>query len=530
MSRLRRWDTAASFVTWSVVGDPADTSFGGDDLQVAELTSATNLQLRSDAAESLPAASTYAWQVITFADPTDISVQRVSMTLDASNTQTAVLASPVDPSSTFLIGGATGSGAGVDIGSRSPRVHLSSPTGVEASRQAGGNPLTVEVQVIEMRDGTSVQHGTIDFAAGQVARTVTIDPVDPATTTVLSTVNLPGSVSGGSTDYIVDDVIGEASATFELTDPATVTLVRDATAAAASFGWQAIEWGGPGWWDPTYPFRQRIDITATTAPAPDAYTVPLTFDHAALVTAGLSLADGSDLRVLRWDGAAWVELDRVLDDGAAWNQPDTSFWFRTQDPVAADTTVSYWMYFGSDTPPPPLEDPENVFLLVEDFESGTLGDFEDRTGGTAWYRALPWDFRRQLVVPAAAVTQIHNDMAVLVQTTDAHIGSNARADGADIRFTAADGVTPLGARDRTVGSRYRGADRMAPHPDPHPGVGHHRVPLLRRGGLAAPRRHARHVADGNRGCVALGPGPSWVRAAGQRLQWGEPETASRLEG
>ena len=101
------------------------------------------------------------------------------------------------------------------------------------------------------------------------------------------------------------------------------------------------------------------------------------------------------------------------------------------------------MYFGNDTAGSPPADPENVWLLYEDFESGTLGDFEDRTAGSGWYQADPWTNRIPLSVQASQVDEALTDFVVSVQVTDAALGVGAAADGGDIRFTAADGVTPL---------------------------------------------------------------------------------------
>ncbi|MGI9600442.1 MAG: DUF2341 domain-containing protein [Acidimicrobiales bacterium] len=437
-------DMTSSFVLSTSSAEPTATDFDADDLFITELTSPTNLRIRSEAPAVFDSLRQFSWQVVTFDDDADIDVQRVSMTLGAGTAaDTAVLASPVDPATTFLLTGTASVGSGPAIGDRMVRSHLSSPTTIDVSRQITGVPVEVHVQAVTLRDGSTVRHGTVDFTAGQASRTVSMDPVDPSRSTAISTVAAHGPSAGGSTDMAADDVVGEASATFSVVDATTVAVDRDATAASASFGWQVIEWAGPRWWDPDYEFRQRIDATATTAAAPDAYTLPVTFDHDALVTSGLSLADGSDVRIVRWDGAAWSELDRIVDPDSAWNQTSTTVWFRTADPIAAASTISYWLYFGNNTPGPVADDPENVFLLTEDFESGSLGDFEDRTGGTSWYTASPWTRRLPITVAAASVGDDLTDFPLLVSITEPDLATNAQADGSDIRFIAADGVTPL---------------------------------------------------------------------------------------
>ncbi len=436
-------DQTSSFVLTSSSPNGSDTDYDSDDHHIAELTSSTNLRVRT-AGSALSLNRMVAWQVVSFTDPADAVVQTVTATLGAATTSTNIpIPSPADPSTTFLIASGTTSATGPAVGQRQIRSHLADASTVNVSRAVAGSAMDVSVQVITLKDGSSVRHGTVDFTSGQPVRTIDIEAVDLARSTALSTVATPGIASGGQTDHVANDVAGEASATFDLTAADTVTIQRDSTASNASFGWQVIEWAGPQWWNPNYTFRQRIDVDTTSAAAPDQYTLPFTIDHAALVTLDLAQASGDDVRVLRWDGATWTELDRILDDGAVWNSVNTTLLFRTTDAIAAAGTSTYWLYFGNSTPALAFADPENVWLLTEDFESGTLGDFEDRTVGSAWYSADPWTRRIPITVPAGRVSGPLADFPLLVSMTVADLGSNAQADASDIRFTAADGSTSL---------------------------------------------------------------------------------------
>ncbi|MFK8026292.1 MAG: DUF2341 domain-containing protein, partial [Ilumatobacter sp.] len=258
-----------------------------------------------------------------------------------------------------------------------------------------------------------------------------------------STVMTPSSLSGGSTDYSADDVIGEASARMRFLDERTIEITRSATGGTASFAFQAITWNGPNWADLDSRFRQRIDVSAGSVVTPTGYTTPVTFDHAQLVADGLSLADGSDLRVWRHNGAAWSELHRVLDDASLFDDAATTFWFRTSEPIAADDSSTYWLYFGDDTPDPVLDDPSQVFLAVEDFDDGTLGIFEDRTGGTAWYDDQPWTRRIVVDIDGSGLSAPVTDHAVLVRVIDADLAAHLQTDADDVKFTAGDGATVL---------------------------------------------------------------------------------------
>ncbi len=369
-----------------------------------------------------------------------------------SSVATISLPSPVDPGSSFVLAATASPSSNPAIGDRLVRARLVDPTTVEVARFASGAAVEVNVQVVELLDGSTVRSGVLDLSPAQTTKSVTIPAVDAGRTSAFSTLMVPGSASGGATDQVGDDIVGEGSVTVTVTDASTITVERTASASSASFAWQAVTWGGPRWADLASPFRQRIDVTGGVVDAPDGYTTSLTFDHLALVDAGLALPSGDDVRIWRHDGLAWSQLDRVLDDDSSWNAADTTIWFRTREPVAAGQTVTYWMYFGDPAPPPPWDDPDQVWLLREGFEDGTLGVFEDRTGGSGWYRALPWTRRATVTVPAGAVDSDLTGQPVLVRVTDPDLGANAQPDASDIRFTASDGFTGLAHEVETFDS------------------------------------------------------------------------------
>lgn len=119
-------------------------------------------------------------------------------------------------------------------------------------------------------------------------------------------------------------------------------------------------------------FRRRpITVTAVDAVAA-GYAVMLAFDHAALVSAGSSLAGGNDVRIRYWDGSGYTEVDRVLDPASRWNSSTTRIWFRLQAALGAGTsTTAYYLDYGNLQAGPPPANPDNVFL---DYEDGTTLD------------------------------------------------------------------------------------------------------------------------------------------------------------
>ena len=126
-------------------------------------------------------------------------------------------------------------------------------------------------------------------------------------------------------------------------------------------------------WNAAWHLRQQITVTTTTAGTPAGYSVAVQFDHASLVTAGKALASGNDVRVVYWTGSSWVELDRVLDPGSAWNTATTTIWFMTVPAITASSVDNnYYVYYSNPAATNPPANKSNVFLFADDFESGNL--------------------------------------------------------------------------------------------------------------------------------------------------------------
>lgn len=126
------------------------------------------------------------------------------------------------------------------------------------------------------------------------------------------------------------------------------------------------------WWDGSFTDRSNLLVIATDA-VPTAYSLAVTVNHAALVSAGSSQADGDDVRLLHWDGATWTELDRLLDPDSAWNTTTTKLWFKTRAAInAAETDSSYFVYFANASASMPPANGDNVFTVYDDFEDGVV--------------------------------------------------------------------------------------------------------------------------------------------------------------
>ena len=167
------------------------------------------------------------------------------------------------------------------------------------------------------------------------------------------------------------------------------------------------------WWDYNYGLRKQITITAPASKAvPSGYPVKLTIDHASLVSASpsKSQADGDDIRVVRWDGSNWVEVDRILFNNgitsSSWNQSNTQIVFKTQASVSAGSSdSSYYLYYSnqSASSPPTNTLSSRYFLASSTSETQTTStsyaskaqlQFTPSSTSEHWVVVCTWRQRR----------------------------------------------------------------------------------------------------------------------------------------
>jgi hypothetical protein len=363
-----------AFVTWSKTPAVADQNMSQDDPVVMELTSTSNLQLRANAAN---AAHIIWWQVVEFTNPGDASVQQGTTSLTgAAVSTTAAIPTPVDVTRTFILVDYQTSGSGADIGSRMLRARLTNSTTITLDRSVSGTPddiTEIHWQAVELNDGSRVRRGSATLAAGAASTVVGIYTIDPSRSVAFASVQSGGGQNTGRSPYVADDVLGVGAVTGTLT-ATQLTLTRTNTAAATEIGWFVVEWGGPSWWNAAYDWRSEITVASGGPAVPNAYSSSLTFDHAALVAADKSMANGDDVRVVYWNGAAWTQLDRVLEEGIGWNSATTTIWFRTQAAIGAGAyNDNYFLYYGNPPAGSPPANPSNVFFFYDTFPGPGLG-------------------------------------------------------------------------------------------------------------------------------------------------------------
>ncbi|MGH7408668.1 MAG: DUF2341 domain-containing protein [Candidatus Methylomirabilales bacterium] len=161
-------------------------------------------------------------------------------------------------------------------------------------------------------------------------------------------------------------------------------------AAAACLLLLALAWASPAlaatpaWWDCNYGYRKQITVTTGTSAVPNGYTVSLTFDHAALVSAvpSKSLASGNDVRVLYWTGAAWVEVNRVIDSASSWNNAATKIWFNLMAAISSSSSDNnYYLYYGNPAAGAPPGGGSSSLIFSDGFESGNLTAWSGNSNG-----------------------------------------------------------------------------------------------------------------------------------------------------
>jgi len=217
--------TSQAFVLWSKVPGAGHYIWSLDDPILGELTSTSNLQFRVDQTSS---THVIAWQVVEFTNAADINVQKGSTALLGSSASVDIaLPTPVDVSKAFVLAGFRTSGSGADVGERMIRAQIIDANTLRIDRSRTGDSLTEIVwQVVELKDGSSVQHGSEPFPLGTVQRSVAITPVNTSRAVAFASVQAAAGQSLGRAAYNFDDIIGEASVTLGLSS-ASIDMRRN---------------------------------------------------------------------------------------------------------------------------------------------------------------------------------------------------------------------------------------------------------------------------------------------------------------
>lgn len=129
------------------------------------------------------------------------------------------------------------------------------------------------------------------------------------------------------------------------------------------------------WFDETWGYRQRVDITNAGTAQTD-FQVAITLDTAALITAGKMQTDCDDIRVTDIGGKVlpiWIETG-----AKACNTTTTAIW--TKVPSISTTGTTVYLYYGNSSAIN-VQNGNNVFTFFDDFSSTSI-DSNKWTQGT----------------------------------------------------------------------------------------------------------------------------------------------------
>ncbi len=341
--------TGQAFVLWSKVPGANHGVWSLDDPILGELTSTSNLQFRVNATSSV---QVIAWQVVEFTNAADINVQKGSTSLLGSSASVDVtLPTPVDVGKAFVLAGFRTASSGSDVGERMIRARIIDSNTLRIDRSRTGDNLTEIVwQVVELKDGSSVQSGSESFPLGTMQRSVAITPVDTNRAVAFASVQAAAGQSLGRTAYNSDDIIGEASATLGLS-PASIDMRRNSAGGQADIGWFVVEFNGtPTVTLPNYVAEWRLDETNWNGTPGEVADSSGNGHHGVRVGTAQTVANGKVCRageVVSEGSAIDTGLDLDTDVGSVatlsfWFRPnwsDSYFWERFRSRVLFDASL-----------------------------------------------------------------------------------------------------------------------------------------------------------------------------------------------
>ncbi len=147
------------------------------------------------------------------------------------------------------------------------------------------------------------------------------------------------------------------------------------------------------WWNNSWEKRMRINVeTGPNTPYQNysGYTVQFPID----MTIGDFNADGSDLRIVFWNGSNHSELDRlIIDSGSA----DAAVRFQLQDNISAQSIDQrYFAYYDNPEAVNPPSDKSKVYLWYDDASIDRISEYvqgrvDESSHGGGWQDSLGYD-------------------------------------------------------------------------------------------------------------------------------------------
>jgi len=182
-----------------------------------QLTSTTNLQIRTGAALSV---TTVSWYVVQFAS--GATVQRGSHNMASGDTTNNVTITSVDTTKAFVIAYARINDSSVSNDERrTVKARLTSATNLELSRRESGTAIDIEWQVVEL-DGASVKSGLATIGAGNSSVIAPVAPVNAGSSFLIFNSAADSATGGAEEEYLVRGQINDAT---------SITFARESSVA-----------------------------------------------------------------------------------------------------------------------------------------------------------------------------------------------------------------------------------------------------------------------------------------------------------
>ncbi|CAB4038787.1 Hypothetical predicted protein [Paramuricea clavata] len=115
-----------------------------------------------------------------------------------------------------------------------------------------------------------------------------------------------------------------------------------------------------------------IEMRTSSSVLHEGFTVKLPVNHHSLITAGLALVNGNDLRVyFNKEDDHFHEIDRVVEKNGT---TKATILFRLQKAINKNSVekTSYYLAYGNPNARPARHNPENVYLFYDDFSDKSL--------------------------------------------------------------------------------------------------------------------------------------------------------------
>ena len=133
------------------------------------------------------------------------------------------------------------------------------------------------------------------------------------------------------------------------------------------------------WWNASWPYRKQLNVTVganTPYKGYDGYTVQIEVNTESMVSNGILMSNGSDLRIAYYNGSSMIELDRI--NASDFNTSNTEIRFQLQSNITANSTDSnYYLYYGNPSAGNPPENASNVYIWYDDASTNRLSQYQE---------------------------------------------------------------------------------------------------------------------------------------------------------